>query len=143
MAETYKGHCLCGAVQLEGRGEPRLDACHCDMCLHWHGGPAIAVVFSEGIAVTAGKDVIGVYDSSEWATRQFCTRCGSTLYFKMKNSEKFSAQAGLFDLPDGLEIGEHIFIDEKPGWYDFTGDAPRLTGAETLEKYADQISGGE
>ncbi len=141
MDAVVKGHCLCGAVQLEGRGTPRLDACHCAMCLHWHGGPAIAVAFSGGIELVARQDQIGVYDSSDWATRQFCRTCGSTLYFKMKNSEKFMAQAGLFDLPDWLEISEHIFIDAKPGWYDFTGDAPRLTEAETLAKYAAKISG--
>ena len=139
MSDTCKGHCLCGAVQMEGRGAPRLDACHCDMCLHWHGGPALAVVFEEGIRIASGEERIGVYDSSEWATRQFCKTCGSTLFFKMKNKDEFSAQAGLFDLPKGLQIGEHIFIDEKPDWYDFTGDAPRLTAKETFEKYASEF----
>jgi len=134
-AETFRGQCLCGTVVLEGRGAPRLDACHCEMCLRWNGGPAIAVVFADGISVVAGEDAIGVYDSSDWATRQFCTRCGASLFYRMKGSDSFSAQAGLFELPGDLRIGEHIFIDEKPGWYDFTGDAPCLTGAETIAKY--------
>ena len=137
--KTTPGRCLCGKVQLEGRGEARIDACHCDMCLHWHGGPGLAVMFEDGISIISGEDNIGVYDSSAWATRQFCRNCGATLYFKMKNKEDFSAQAGLFDLPDDLEIAEHIFVDEKPGWYDFDGDAPRLTAKQTLEKYADQF----
>lgn len=140
MTSTTKGQCLCGAVKLEGRGALRIDACHCGMCLRWHGGPGLAVMFEDGVHVVEGQQNIGVYDSSKWATRQFCKTCGSTLFYKMKNSEKFGAQAGLFDLPAGLEIGEHIFIDEKPDWYDFTGDAPRLTGKETLEKYADQLN---
>ncbi|MEM8636471.1 MAG: GFA family protein [Pseudomonadota bacterium] len=139
-SETFDGHCLCGQVKLKGQGSPRVDVCHCDMCLHWHGAPGIAVDFEDGIIITAGEGNISTYDSSDWATRSFCKSCGTTLFYKLKGSEKFSAQAGLFKLPDDLEIGEHIFIDEKPGWYDFKGDAPRLTGAETIAKYAGDIA---
>lgn len=137
--QTFDGHCLCGAVKLRGIGAPRIDVCHCDMCRHWHGAPGMAVSFEDGVTITAGRDRIATYDSSEWATRAFCKSCGTTLFYKLKSVETFSAQAGLFDLPDDLGINEHIFIDEKPGWYDFKDDAPRLTGAETLAKYAGSL----
>lgn len=140
MTDNFKGSCLCGAVQLEGRGTPRLGVCNCSMCLRWHGGPAIAVEFAEGVRIIAGEESIGVFDSSEWATRHFCKVCGSNLFYKLKTEDVFSPQAGLFKLPDSLEISEHIFIDDKPGWYDFAGDAPRLTGAETLAKYAGDLN---
>jgi len=42
---------------------------------------------------------------------------------------------GALDLPQGLEITEEIFIDEKPDYYDLAGDRPRLTGAEVLAKF--------
>ncbi|MEM9669907.1 MAG: GFA family protein [Pseudomonadota bacterium] len=132
----YTGHCLCGDVKLEGRGDPRVDVCHCDMCLHWHGAPGMAVSFANGLSISTGEALILTFDSSEWATRSFCKKCGTTLFYKLKAKDEFSAQAGLFNLPDTVDISEHIFIDEKPGWYDFKGDAPRLTGAETLAKYA-------
>lgn len=138
---TCVGHCLCGTVKLEGRGAVTVNVCHCDMCLHWHGGPGIAAYFEDGVTVTAGADQITAYDSSDWAQRSFCSKCGSTLYYKLKSlTEQHFAQAGLFDLPEETQIVEHIFIDEKPAYYDFADSAPRLTGAETLAKYASDLN---
>ena len=47
-----------------------------------------------------------------------------------------SGEAGQFDLPPGLQITEQYFIDEKPDYYAFKGDAPGLTGAEVFARYA-------
>ena len=141
MSAVSKGHCLCGTVQLEGRGASWIDVCHCDMCQHWHGGPGMAVYFEDGVTVTAGTDQITAYESSDWARRSFCSTCGSTLYFTMKGAAtQHFAQAGLFDLPDGTQITEHIFVDEKPPYYDFSVSAPVRRGAESREKYAEQLA---
>ncbi|MEL6831118.1 MAG: GFA family protein, partial [Pseudomonadota bacterium] len=126
MTTIIKGHCLCGAVQLEGRGNPKIDVCHCGMCRHWHGGPGIAVMFAEGVQIVAGQNHIRKYKSSDIAERAFCTNCGSTLYYHLLGEEIIhSAQAGLFDLPEGLRIGEEIFVDDQPDYYRFDTDAPR------------------
>ena len=45
-------------------------------------------------------------------------------------------ESGSLDMPKGLKITEHYFIDEKPDYYDVTDDAPKLTGAEVFAKYA-------
>jgi len=137
MTETCQGHCLCGAVQLEGRGAPEISVCHCDMCLHWHGAPGMAVMFKEGIRIIAGGDQVNVYKSSDFAERAFCRTCGSTLYYKLQDeAHPFGAQAGLFDLPAGLSIHEEIFVDEQPDYYRFDTHAPRFTGAEMMERFA-------
>ncbi len=133
---TCDGHCLCGAVTLRGKGTPSLHICHCGQCLHWHGGPGMAIFFGNGVDIVSGHDQIGVYESSDWATRSFCKTCGATLFYQLKGKPLDSAQAGLFDLPEGLEVSEHIFVDDKPDWYDFSDNAPRLTGAEVFAKYA-------
>ncbi|MEO0983376.1 MAG: GFA family protein [Pseudomonadota bacterium] len=136
MTETIKGHCLCGAVRLEGDGRPKIEVCHCEMCRHWHGGPALVADFEGGVRITAGEDNIAVYESSEWAERCFCKTCGSTLFYRLKQSrDRFSAQAGLFNLPPGLSIHEEIFVEEQPDYYAFQSDAPRLTGAEVFARF--------
>ena len=71
---------------------------------------------------------------------KFCSRCGSTLFYRLLEPTgnplaDLSGETGTFDLPSGLEISEHYFIDEKPGFYDFAGDAPALTGAEVFERF--------
>ncbi len=140
MTTTYDGQCLCGAVQLEGRGTVEIAICHCQMCRRWHGGPSIAANFSDGISIKSGDTSIGWYDSSEWAERGFCKTCGSTLFYRLKSApDQLGGEAGNFDLPDDTPVTEHYFIDEKPGFYDFTDKAPRLTAQETFDKYA----GGE
>jgi hypothetical protein len=45
-------------------------------------------------------------------------------------------ESGSFDMPKGLSVTEHYFIDEKPDYYDVADDAPKLTGAEVFAKYA-------
>ncbi|MCR9268689.1 MAG: GFA family protein [Hyphomonadaceae bacterium] len=136
MSETYQGHCLCGTVQLQGHGAPKLEICHCSMCLHWHGSPAIAATFENGVKITAGADKIRAYQSSDWAERAFCSICGTTLYYHLIGSDQIhSSQAGLFELPDGLKIHEEIFVDEQPDYYRFDTDAPRLTSAQMFERF--------
>ena len=136
MTDVYKGHCLCGTVQLEGRGAPKLEICHCDICRRWHGSPAMAASFEQGVHIVDGKDAIQTFQSSEWAERAFCSKCGTTLYYHLIGSDLIhSSQAGLFDLPEGLSIHEEIFVDEQPDYYRFDSDAPRITSAEMFERF--------
>jgi len=136
MTEIHKGHCLCGGVQLEGRGAPTLEICHCTMCRNWHGSPAMAASFENGVHIVTGQALIMAYQSSDWAERAFCSRCGTTLYYHLTGSDKIhSSQAGLFDLPPGLNIHEEIFVDEQPDYYRFDTNAPRITSAEMFERF--------
>ena len=46
MASKVKltGRCLCGAVGIIGTAnEPKVAACHCDMCRRWSSGPYFEV----------------------------------------------------------------------------------------------------
>jgi hypothetical protein len=42
------------------------------------------------------------------------------------------ASASLGALPEdhGLQIGAHVWVEDKPGWYDYADDRPRYTAAE-------------
>lgn len=126
------GHCLCGAVKLTARDTGvHLNICHCDMCRRWNGGPSITVIAKE--AEFDGEEHIVIYDSSDWAQRAFCGKCGSNLYYNFKESTDWFLWAGLFDDQSGFAMGQEIYIDNKPPGYSFAGDHPRLTEAEFLK----------
>ncbi len=133
---TARGHCLCGKVSVEVAEQSlHIGACHCTMCRRWGGGPWLAVDCGTAITFT-GQEHINVYDSSMWAERGFCGRCGTHLFYRQKESEQHIMSAGLFDDNEGWELSHQIFIDEKAHWYDFANETKDLTGAEVFAKYA-------
>ena len=125
------GRCLCGAVQFEAEGvSDEVHACHCNMCRHWSGGPGLAVQ-AESVRFT-GEEHLARYASSGWAERGFCTRCGSNLFYRLKEPDVYTMWFGAFDDPTPYALHGEIYVDEKPAAYDFAGDHPRMTGAEFL-----------
>lgn len=124
-----KGKCLCGAVTLRADVDEQLEACHCGTCRKWGGGPLLAVETMQEVA-WGGEEHIGVYDSSDWAQRGFCKRCGTHLFYRLKDAPFHAFPAGLLEGTDGFTFTRQGFIDEKPGNYSFADDTQNLTGAE-------------
>ena len=128
---TATGQCLCSAVSYQAKGvETDLHSCHCNMCRRWTGGPAFAVSVAE--VVFENEQLITRFDSSEWAERGFCSRCGTSLFYRLKDSNHYVIWMGTFDDQAAFNLAGEIFYDEKPASYDFAGDHPRLTGAEFM-----------
>lgn len=90
-----------------------------------------AGIESDGFSVS-GDNHITTYDSSDWAERAFCSKCGSSLWYRFKPTDARTFVAGLFTLPEGMPIKHQIFIDEKPDWYDLAQDSIKKTGAEII-----------
>src|SRR5271165_3467912 len=79
MADTYKGQCFCGAVEIEVSGAPEaMGYCHCRSCRSWSAGPVNAFTLwkPENVTVTKGADLVGRFMKTEKSDRQFCTKCG-------------------------------------------------------------------
>lgn len=132
---TQTGHCLCGAVAYTAKGEQHMHVCHCSNCARWSGGPFIGMRFDGGIEITT-PEAVTWYASSEWAERGSCSKCGGALFYKLhEEATPQVVSAGSLDAPPGVAIAEHIFIEEKPAYYDFTDKAPRVTGAEVFERF--------
>jgi hypothetical protein len=143
MTMSNTGHCLCGAVVYAGKGERgQIRVCHCAECVRWTGSPFMGLKFSGGIDI-ANPGAVNWFKSSEWAERGSCRVCGTTLFWRsLGNHADIIVTAGSLDDKAGVgEIEEHIFIDSKPHYYDFAGDAPRVTGAEVFARF--QNSQGE
>ena len=125
------GQCLCGAVRFRAEDvKSDVHACHCSKCLHWSGGPVLAV--NVGRIDFDGKEDIGRFESSDWGERGFCMRCGSSLFFRLKESNHYLVAMGSFDDQSAFRLVGEIYIDEKPPAYDFAGEHGRLTGEQFL-----------
>ncbi|RMC33848.1 GFA family protein [Paracoccus alkanivorans] len=127
--------CLCGAVRFSAVPRAGASVCHCSMCRKWTGGINIAVDLAEA-PVFQDEAKLGVYRSSEWAERLFCTECGSSLLYRTVDDAHYVASAGCFDDPSQFPLESEIFIDEKPSSYDLAGERPRMTGAEFMAMVA-------
>ena len=120
------GRCLCGAVRFTTAAPKEIGLCHCGMCRKWCGGlPAAAFIAKVSLSGGALK----WYKSSEWCERGFCGECGSSLFWRAPGMEEWGVLAGAADSTDGAKIVKHIYADDKPAFYDFADDAPRITGA--------------
>ncbi len=132
------GQCLCGAVRFEAAELGGFGICHCKMCQRWGGGPMFGVTVPEAAMTVSGAGNIGSYRSSGWASRSFCTRCGSVLWYRYDKGRdgtgNYEVPIGLLDDADGLELRRELFIDVKPDRCD-RRRPQRLTAAEVVAMY--------
>lgn len=136
------GKCLCGAVTFNAKStNVSVGACHCDTCRTWGGGPFMGVDCGTDI-VYEGKDSIEVFASSEWAERGFCKKCGTNLYYHLKQTGQHIVPAGALDGESQFVLDHQIFIDQKPEYYRFKGEKKmhNMTGADLFAMFAGEGS---
>jgi hypothetical protein len=135
-AATMSGGCLCGAVRFTAAPASRdVGACHCSMCRKWCAGPFMGLDCGTTLKV-ADSTNLGVYRSSEWAERCFCTQCGTPLFYRLVAQNMHYVSAEAFDDREGYAFKSQIFIDEKPAYYDFANKTHNMTGAEVFAAFA-------
>ncbi len=135
---TMKGQCLCGAVSIQCENiKPELVPCHCSRCRKWSGGPFMGLESTPASKIKIeGEGDLTLYDSSEWAQRAFCKHCGTHLFYRLKNAHHYSFTAGFFDIDESITMTTQIFIEEKPGYYEFANKTRTMTGQEVFDAYA-------
>lgn len=135
MTTTAQGGCLCGGVRFEAEVTDEVSICHCETCRRWTGGPMMAVHPNAPAAIEG--ETLTWFRSSDWAERGFCSRCGASLFYRLtEHAGDVVIAAGSFDDPTAFNrLAREIFIDEKPGFYEFEGDRPRMTGAEAIAEF--------
>lgn len=128
------GKCLCGAVRFTAELHPKISACHCGMCRQWTGG--VLLTASAKDIRFEGEDAITVYTSSDWAERGFCSRCGSSLFFRITAKGPYegmtSVAFGALEDTSEMSLETEWFIDHKPQAYAFAGEHKLLTEAEAM-----------
>lgn len=142
VARTMDGGCLCGSVRFTAApSETEVTACHCGMCRRWTGGPFLGVRCDDAVTIVSGEDQLAAYASSEWGERVFCRTCGSTLFWRMRETKDTEVAFGAFDDPSPFSLRKEIFIDAKPAGYSFADDTEKLTGAELMAQMAKRTEG--
>jgi len=124
---STEGGCLCGAVRYRVKGPLRgVVNCHCSMCQRLHGsfGPH-SKASKTNITVTR-SDELSWYKTSEVARRGFCSFCGSGLFWEPFEQDATGIIAGTLDGPTTLKTIGHIFVEEKPDFYEITDDLPQF-----------------
>lgn len=128
--QTTFGGCLCGAVRYEVKGSLRdVINCHCNMCQRLHGsfGPHSK---ARKVDITITKnDGLAWYKTSNVAQRGFCRECGSSLFWEPFELDSTGILAGSLDGPTSLRTMGHIFVAEKPDYYEITDGLPQFEGS--------------
>ena len=132
------GKCLCGSVEVTANTmSTNIGACECDICRKWAGAPFLGVDCKDNVQFT-GEEYISVFDSSEWAKRGFCSKCGTHLFYHLKENNQYIVPVGIFDTDEKLKFDHQIFIDSKPDYYTFKNETQNMTGKEVFEMFMNE-----
>nr|WP_321483785.1 GFA family protein [uncultured Cohaesibacter sp.] len=131
MEDMLTGRCLCGAVEFEfpGHANPMV-MCHCKQCRQWggHAWPSITIQFSN-LEIKKGRETLTWYESSEFARRCFCSKCGSSLFWHADRhpewKDEIAVSVGCIDDVQGRRLTKHIFASHKGDYYDITDTLPQ------------------
>lgn len=128
---STRGQCLCGAVTFAATSVSRdVGACHCGMCRRWAAGPFFGVTV-QGIDFDSDAE-LGVYASSPWAERGHCKACGSPLFWRLRDQSMTIVSVNALSYSGDMTLDHEVYIDEKPGYYNFAEKTRQLTGADIM-----------
>jgi hypothetical protein len=96
------------------------------MCQRQHGnfGPHTKAR-KVNIKITKDRG-LGWYKTSDVARRGFCRECGTGLFWEPFDLDATGIIAGTLDGPTGLKTIGHIFVGEKPDYYDIDDELPQF-----------------
>jgi hypothetical protein len=131
--------CLCGSVKfLVEKINPKFSVCHCESCRTWGGGPFFAVQCGTGVKIE-GSENVKMYESSSWASRAFCSNCGTHLFYKLKKTGEYNMPLGLFPDLKNLTMDIQYFTDQRPHYYHFSNETKEMTREEIMKFFASSI----
>lgn len=123
------GHCLCGAVKVTVAHHGGFTgACHCRMCQRWSG--ALFVCFNAPADAVTVTGEVARYQSTDFAERAFCPRCGSHLWMRDTGGDSYDLMPGLFDAARAIPLTSEIYTDRALPGLALAGDHRRATRAE-------------
>ncbi len=121
----HTGQCLCGAIKFEITGEMAAPhACHCSQCVRQTGHFNASTQVKRSEFKFLEDRGLKWYKSSDFAQRGFCSECGTAIFWD-DGGDMVNFSVGSLDQPTGLKIVSHIFVDEKPDYYDLEDDLPK------------------
>ena len=107
--DRFSGGCLCGQVRIEVLGQPgRVGICHCLDCRKHHG----ALFYAAAIYPQRAVMVNG--ETSSYAGRHFCPRCGSSVF--AHSGDEIEIHLGALDAPDQLRPTYECWTSRRETW---------------------------
>jgi hypothetical protein len=108
-ADPVTGGCLCGAVRIAARGEPRrVGICHCLDCRKHHGAVFYAAAIFPADAVT----VTG--ETRHWNHRHFCPTCGGSVFATW--ADEIEVHLGTLDEPSRFTPSYECWTVRREDW---------------------------
>lgn len=115
---------MCGAVTFTAHDMPdHFSMCHCKTCQRWVGSAFRGISVDSERLELSGSENINTIQSSSFAERANCKKCGSAIWFKLTTGlyeGNTSISLGLLDDTDGLTLKDEYFVD----YVNSTNDMP-------------------
>lgn len=138
--DTRTGGCMCGAVRftMELR-RTDFGACHCEMCRRWTGSAFLGLTVPEDAITFEGLEHVRRLQSSAWAERAWCDRCGTGLWYRITAEHPmaggYEIPIGVLDDADGLTFTRALFTDCKPDSFSYADEHRKLTRARVARLF--------
>ena len=137
-----KGRCVCGkttfTVELKNHD---IHACHCSICRKQTSGIIMTIDIKQGSLEFIKNDHLSIYNSSNWGERGFCNSCGTNLFWRTKDKNYCNINAFSLDQqPKDVKFDMELFIDNKPEFYTFKNDTKKLTEADVISLFSENIN---
>ena len=119
----FSGRCQCGAVKYSvSAGFGKANVCFCNMCKLATGSEVPSFISVPRERVT-WYGTPAVYSSSDIATRGFCAKCGTPLYYAGNDSDTWGLAAGTADVSISPDVV--FYYNQHPEWLASLDDLPR------------------
>ena len=117
----HKGGCLCGFIRFEATGIPgEPHTCSCTMCQRHTGALTVTwVEYPKSSILWIGPGgPPATYRSSEFSSRAFCPKCGSSLG-ALDINPVVALLVGTFDRPGSKDLKpvSHSYKGKRPKWW--------------------------
>jgi hypothetical protein len=124
--KTYEGSCLCGHVRFAVTGVPGTPhTCSCTLCQRHSGALTLAWVEfpRDNVRWIGPGGAPTTWRSSDWSSRAFCSRCGSTLG-AVDDAPTIALAVGAFDARHRREFAPtaHSYLSKRPRWWHVQSD---------------------
>jgi hypothetical protein len=139
MTNNATGSCLCGAVKYQVTGPLRpVVACHCGQCQKTSGHYVAATSTKREHFELLEDSGLKWFFSSVGIRRGFCQECGGNLFWDTVELPSITIFAGTLDRtrgqPSGLQLVEHIYVEDKADYYEITDGLPQRQGFSITAK---------
>ena len=121
------GHCHCGSVRYRLTGEPvYTGVCHCADCRRHSGAVMVGWTAYPTDALTVESGDLTDYASSERAVRQFCSQCGTGLFYRNEAvlPGLVDVQLTTLDDPENYAPQVHVQMADALAWEAKLPDLP-------------------